>query len=356
MRNQYVNALKPAIIRDLAAAMPSTKKQIGEIIRAHRSDTTLSIAAAIDLAGNAVREIRNSRNSRNKRRIARRVPADRLANVRYLRPRTIAPIFSHDHDDRSARAAWLFNTPLAERREQRTRGAFRAARPYGLRCGGTMIALTDNPAQVGAAQNSYLDWNYYAKSCRYPKKITTTTITIPRYWITRVGRTGLECAGELWTLDLARLDHADPAVYAATWIEQGRGNEVRAVRGYIAGDRECCYHSDSVAGAITGYRRKRDQRATTPSERSERAARARHAHLRRLAERYPDLIVSIDDAHEIGACAYGIRSWCERTGLDYAARSAPLSAVFAAYSADPMSEARAAILFAVRRHNSRTQS
>ena len=344
--HHYVNALKPAIIRDLAVTMPSTKKQIGEIIRAHRSDTALSIAAAVDLAGKAVREIRDDRISRYDRRIARHVPADRLA--RHCRPH-ICHAFGLDHKARVARVAKMLATPLAERCEQRTRGAFRDARPYGLRDGDTMIALTDNPAHVGVSQQSDLDWNYYAKSCRYPKKITTTTITIPRYWITRVGRSGLECAGGLWTLDLARLDHEAPAVYAATWIEQGRGNDVRAVRGYIAGDRECCYHSDSVAGSITGYRRKRNQRATTPSERSERAARARHTHLRRLAERYPDLIVSVSDARETGACDYGIRSWCERTGLDYAAGSAPLSAVFAAYSADPMSEARAAILFAVRR-------
>lgn len=55
------------------------------------------------------------------------------------------------------------------------------------------------------------------------------------------------------------------------------------------------------------------------------------------------------DARAIGACEYGIRSWCARTGISYEAGQATVAEVYAAYQASPAPEARFAILHAARR-------
>jgi hypothetical protein len=62
-------------------------------------------------------------------------------------------------------------------------------------------------------------------------------------------------------------------------------------------------------------------------------------------------MVHVQDARAVGACEYGIRSWCYATGLQaaYAAGCATLRQVWDAYQAQPRAEARATILAVLKR-------
>ena len=64
-------------------------------------------------------------------------------------------------------------------------------------------------------------------------------------------------------------------------------------------------------------------------------------------------IVRLSDARKIGACEFGIRSWCERTGLPYNQGRATFAQVYAAYQQAPISEARRTLIYVLRRNQRR---
>lgn len=209
------------------------------------------------------------------------------------------------------------------------------------------VALTRDPAAVGIRQTSYDDWHFYAKSYHHPARIQDTTITVPADWRVRVGRNGLTTVDGLMTLDAAPLEGAPAGVelFAAVWLVQGRGTTVTATRGYIARSGYQTYHADSAEKALAGLRRK--------TRAADWLATLATADIAEWIARAPaTATVRIADARAIGACDYGIRSWCASVGLDYAAGVAPLSAVYAAYQREPRREARAAIIYALRHSHS----
>lgn len=219
---------------------------------------------------------------------------------------------------------------------------------YRTDSAGTLrVGLTHSPAGVGVRQSDFLDWDYYSKSTKYPKTIVNTTITVPSNWWGRVRDNSLATTGGMLTLDAQRLEGTPDgvALYAAVWIEQGRGYNLRDRQGYIAVGMGESYHADTVEKAMSGLRRKVGLRKADAGLVD---LLARHG-LSGIAERHPDLAVTVADARVTGACEYGIRSWCARTGLDYEAGTATLSAVYQAYRDHPLPEARAAILHALRR-------
>lgn len=209
------------------------------------------------------------------------------------------------------------------------------------------VSLTKDPVAVDVWQTEDLDWDYYPASCRYPKRITNTTITVPSGWRTRVLKRGIAVVDSLLTLDAQLLEGTPPGidVYAAVWIDQGRGYQLRAVAGYIAIGQGHSYHGSSARGAITGLRRKAGiQRAEAQFD-----DLLNRYNFDELVGQNPDLNVRLHDARATGACEYGIKSWCHRTGLDYDVSIASLARVYRAYREQPLPEARAAILHALRR-------
>ena len=126
--------------------------------------------------------------------------------------------------------------------------------------GQTDLEITKDPAQVGVTQSEYLDWDFYSKRTRYPKKIVNTTITVPNAWRIRVLKQDLAEVDGLMTLDAQRLEGAPAGVelFAAVWIEQGRGYALHTRHGYIARNATIgtTYHADSVDRAIKGLARK----------------------------------------------------------------------------------------------------
>lgn len=182
-------------------------------------------------------------------------------------------------------------------------------------------------------------------------------ITVPRDWRLRVERKGLASLGGLMTLDAHPLiPDGEVSVYAATWARQGRGFSVAVDRGYIALLNEEHFHAGSAQAAIKGVRRK---------------VKAADAPVRGLVSPYDlsiesfitryqgrNLSVSVGDAEDSGSCDFGIRSWCEFVGLDYANGAAPLSLVLEGFRLRPQEEVRRAVVHAVSRHRAikRTRS
>lgn len=209
------------------------------------------------------------------------------------------------------------------------------------------VVLTTDPAQVGTRQDERDDWNVYAKSYKHgPARVQDTAITAPADWRIRVQRRGLEVIDGMMTLDAAPLEGAPEGVelFAAKWIVQGRGTSVWTMRGYIARCDEHTYHGESAQKALAGLKRKLAA--------AEWAATLQTADLSALVAKARGALVRVADARAIGACEYGIKSWCNSVGIDYETGHAPIAEVYAAYQQEPRPEARAAILHALRRQRS----
>jgi hypothetical protein len=210
------------------------------------------------------------------------------------------------------------------------------------------IHLTDDPAKVGLRQVAGADWSTYKGSfkgwaCNYLEH----HVTVPRDWRVRVQRRGLAVVDDMMTLDAAPMTApAGVELFAAVWVVQGRGNHAESVRGYIASRDGQTYHAGTAAEAIAGVTRKAQRAAAA----EEWACILAGAELGELVARAGDMQVSVRDARAVGACEYGIKSWCYATGLPYEAGHAPIADVFAAYQRQPRTEARAAILHALRTH------
>lgn len=205
------------------------------------------------------------------------------------------------------------------------------------------VVLTTDPREVGVWQTERDDWNLYAKSYRHgPARVQDTRIVVPVDWRVRVLKRGLGDVDGMMTLDAAPLEGAPQGVelYAATWVVQRAGTRVESARGYIALSSGLSYHSDSIDAALRGLRRK--------VRGAEWAATLQTSDLSSLIGRFPDAVVRVSDAKAVGACEYGIRSWCAAVGIDYDAGKAPLELVYAGYCSQPRPEARGAILHALR--------
>ncbi|MEL5850212.1 MAG: hypothetical protein U7M05_12755, partial [Candidatus Igneacidithiobacillus chanchocoensis] len=178
---------------------------------------------------------------------------------------------------------------------------------------------------------------------------------------TKVEARGLAVAGGMLTLDARRLTKGHRAardvaekhgveIYEAAWVKRGRGFQISKEEGFLGAARLplggiVSYHSTTAMGAVDGAIRKR---ANLPNltECQNLADR--------LARREIDtagIRVTIADAHATGACTAGIRSWCNRVGIDYSVPSVPLDDVLRGYQKAPVKEALAVIFKLVRDHS-----
>lgn len=233
---------------------------------------------------------------------------------------------------------------LAKRLDELRKQALKAAFS-GYRIGANdnvEFKLSEDPKAIGVVQIAATDWNKYGGSykgwaCNY----RITTITAPTTWRLRVAANGLACVDGLMTLDAQKLDsQAGVEVFSATWLVQGRGNEIKSASGFIARGGGFSYHAETYAKAVAGVAKK-----------AKIAADARWFETTNVADvvaKNPDVIVTVKHARRIGACEYGIKSWCSAVGIDYEAGRAPAKDVFAAYMIRPAREARAAILAAIK--------
>ena len=205
------------------------------------------------------------------------------------------------------------------------------------------VNLTTNPAAVGISQTETLDWNLYGGSHKgKPARVQDTTITAPTTWRTRVQRAGLAMLDGMMTLDAAPLEAHCCELFAAVWLVPGRGTTTTAARGYIARADGASYHAATIDQALTGLTKKRRAlqfvaRVADPAE------------LIKLASQHAATIVTLGDARAVGACEYGIKSWCAAVGIDYEAGRTTLGEVLSGYQREPRPEARATIIRVLRR-------
>ncbi len=254
----------------------------------------------------------------------------------------------------AAQRALLPVGSLEERLERRTAALLRAASPMREgAAGGTTytVRLTRDPMAVRYSVSIVTNRDTYKG--RYKGWVAREdhhSITVPHGWLVRVYKRGLTVIDGMLTLDAAPLDHAPDGIrlYAAVWAEQGRGYEVHTRRGVIAlADDGTAYHGADVDQAVRGLARKLTGRRLS----AEWAALASASidRFRAAVAAHADVLVRVADARAIGACEYGIRSWCHRVGLDYEAGAATLAQVLAGYERHSAPEARAAIIHALRR-------
>lgn len=260
-----------------------------------------------------------------------------------------------------AKARAIPVSSLSERLQQR-RAARLAARRKAVwdaanlkrgGAGGTTFTVhfVDDPAEIGYEVETDKVWNVYkGYAKKYPAIADTHRISVAADWIERVDNAGLAIIDGLFTLDARLVDEIEGAkVYAAVWTTQGRGYDVHVHRGFIAIAQQMqhfAHHAATRAAAISGLARKIDAHAAFAA-----ATEARAMSVQEFCRRFEGLAfdVKLADARKAGACDFGIRDWCNRTGLDYAAGSAPIGRILEAYRELPMPEARLAILFAARR-------
>ncbi len=201
------------------------------------------------------------------------------------------------------------------------------------------VELTTDPKAVGIYQVENLDWNNGYKG--RPLMYRDTRVVVPFDWRVRVQRRGLATCDGMFTLDAAAVEAKGCELFAATWIVQGRGNAAQHVNGFIAKHGDLTYHASTIDQALSGIARKSRALALT--------AYLASADLDEVIGKVRGTIVKVSDAKAIGACDYGIRSWCSNVGIDYESGAAPIETVYRAYQREPRPEARAAILYALRR-------
>lgn len=209
--------------------------------------------------------------------------------------------------------------------------------------GSLEVVLTRRPAEVGVRQTE--DFLFERSSHRtrnWRTRYQYTVVTAPADWRVRVAKRGLSCVDGMMTLDASPLDGAPQGVqlYAATWIVQGRGTDLRTVQGVIAKSGKTAFHGRDPVSALEGLKRK---------QKAQWLAELTLSDLGGVIAQVPTAIIRVKDAQAIGACLYGIESWCNRTGLPFQQGWTTLEAAYKAYLQDPAPEARAAILAVLKR-------
>jgi len=209
------------------------------------------------------------------------------------------------------------------------------------------VVLTDDPTKVGYECETWANWDVYRGAFKGWKATgVTKRITVSRDWYQTVFRPGLSLVDGLLTLDARGVTSPieDVRVYAAVWVEQGRGYSVHVKRGYIAFLADVSYHGETLDKAVKGVIRKVRRQGEDPEIREARAQKRRIQKAHRLAERWGDEAVSLDDSYAVGNCESGTLSWCAAVGID-PDQGATVSEVVAGYLMRPEPEA-----WAVLRH------
>lgn len=210
------------------------------------------------------------------------------------------------------------------------------------------VTLTNDPKAVGYRVEMTRNYSTYKGAYKgWAANEDNHYVTVPADWRRRVHSRNLHRLGHMFTLDAVPLLGPDGVeLFAAVWVSQSRGFDVNVHRGVIARNGEVSYHGDDVQSALTGLQRK-----VQATQNNRLRADLLEADVEDFCTKFDGrtFVVTLADAEATGACEYGIRSWCNATGLDYSRGKAPVSEILEAFRKHPMREARLAILHAARR-------
>ena len=237
----------------------------------------------------------------------------------------------------STRLREIFTTPIGIRLDR-----FKAGRIADrFKRSGFRDAACDDSLSVyfgavaSCVRSSVEGWKNY-KSQGYRKGITeqSTELTVPRDWMARIARSGLDSTSGMFTLDARRVEgqYGDGIeIYAAAWVRQGRGTSLEREAGHLAYHRPSgtTYHStkSDPKAALSGLKRQLKQQSI-PAEQlaAARSARTTQRQARRveqigaLIERVQrhdvdgieHVVVSMEDSHRAGNCEPGTLAFAYR--------------------------------------------
>ena len=198
-------------------------------------------------------------------------------------------------------------------------------------------------------QSEYLDWNYYSKSTKYPKKLVSNTFFVARNYKQTVIKEGIAIVDGLMTLNAKKMVcKADCDLYQADWLEQGRGYDIHTVSGFIAKSGPVAYHADTAKKAVAGLQRKLKAKGLVIK--FEHGLKS--PIVKALVDQYADRKITKADAKKAGACVSGTRSWCSKIGVDYDSQdSMTVREVYEAWVEVPAPEVKAIMIAAFKRMN-----
>lgn len=224
---------------------------------------------------------------------------------------------------------------------------------YGAAGGSSFnVNFSNDPSKIGYIVDMDCNWDTYGGSFKgWRANEDDHSVTIPYQWLTRVYHRDLEDLSGLLTLDAipVRSGCPDIELYRAVWARQGRGFSVITERGFIARCGDYDFHADTAEGALKGIRRKMTAAGERAKPRSPLAI-TDEEFIKRFSRRDKNCTVSLDDARESGSCESGILQWCENVGIDPARGSIPLHEALEAFSREPQTEVRLAVIQAARRY------
>jgi len=218
--------------------------------------------------------------------------------------------------------------------------------------GNERVVLVSEPHLIGVSQDQSMVWDMYRGSYKgWGATVTDTKISLSINYMERVFAHNIDEVDGLMTLDASPLPAPEGfKLFDAKWLVQERGYKTSVVSGFIAINASGKgYHADTAVKAIKGLLKKVDSEVAA----KEWTLLFSSNSIEKLAAQLPkNAVVKLSDARAIGACEYGIKSWCASTSLDYEKGRAPILDVIGAYQAHPRIEARAAIIHALRSHRS----
>lgn len=311
-----------AIISRIAVVhTPRTKKEATDLARRAKRDglslpkgTQAQLAAAIMEAADRIRAVRRSR-----------AGAKATTSVRPLKIRLAAHVAAKD-----AKAEELVYYVR--------KGLYREASDAGKYAPGSGHTTT---VKIGTPRVDSDTRKVWGK--QWSATASEHTYTVKRTWTADVYDRDLAVCDGLFTLDAAPVSGHGPELFAAMWVEQGRGLSLNQVRGYIARIGSTTYHAATAKAAIDGVQRKAGLKP---------ARRKGTIDLDRLARRLGDLPVTIADSRAVGNCESGTVSWCHAMGLEPSG-TATLREIVRCYQLRPMEEVLRVIHRVVRDQRNR---
>lgn len=215
----------------------------------------------------------------------------------------------------------------------------------------TQVLVTDDPSQITFKADTAKVWNVYRGAySSYPAISSFFEATVHRQWWSRVGTRDLAVVDGLPTLDAVPMISpvADIELFAAIWVERGRGYSAKPMHGFIARSQGTTYHARTARAAISGLQRKFAEQGLPAPMTSEEAER-RERRLKKIEKRWGSTTVTLQDSLSIGNCLSGTRAWAHAVDLDPDLGRATLSDVISGYRQRPQAEALAVIFAVVRR-------
>jgi|GEM_PF-3833827 len=272
---------------------------------------------------------------------------EQMLDVRRARQRECTPHTGHKN---------LLLQRLAQRRISAVTAAAKRCLRHGAAGGYSMqVKLTSDARAIDYMVTMGSNRNTYGGSFKgWQASEDHHKITVPVDWRTRVLKRGLATVGGMLTLNAQQLvSHGDIELFQATWVEQGRGYQVNVRQGTIALLGDESFHAKDPQTAITGVLRKveRAQGSAQPAKRNGYELTTLEFVLR--YERYRDLDVYVEDALGLGACEFGVRSWCQLVGIDIEQGFVPLRRLLEGFSQCPLIEVRRTVLHVVAEHRAR---